>query len=182
MDSSTKHDVHISHDVSEKFVEGADRSDSSAPANATISHDDAPNLAQELTQGEHISENVTTRHPARGDTDTEPSPAREGSRDPLAQLRYETELAELTVRKTSAELKAAEQRAALLELEWQTEDARSRRGSPPRTPPRSPTSPTTPKSSSHALPPQASHLGISEMSNLLQFLTAQLRDADARDA
>ena len=140
MSSSPKSEVHIPHDVSERIVEGADRSDSSVADKPTISHDNASNFDQALALGEHDSKNVTTRHPARGDSDTDPSPAREVPRDQLAQLRFETELAELTVRKTlletelaelhvrkaSAEFNAAEIRSATLELEWKTEDVQSR--------------------------------------------------------
>lgn len=209
MSSSPKSEVHIPHDGSERIVEGADRSDVSVADNATISHENAPKFDQALAMGEHDSENVTTRHPARGDSNIDPAPAREVPRNHLAQMRFETELAELTVRKTlletelaelhvrkaSAEFNAAELRTATLELEWKTEDARSRRGSrpvsedarsrhesrqasplsPTPSPPRSPQSPHSP-----VIPP--SQLGIPELSTLMHFFASHQRDADARDA
>jgi hypothetical protein len=97
MSSSPKSEVHIPHDVSERIVEGANRSDVSVADNATISHENAPKFDQALAMGEHDSENVTTRHPARGDSNIDPAPVREVPRNHLAQMRFETELALLVI-------------------------------------------------------------------------------------
>lgn len=150
MHSPARSEVPISHDVSERLVEGAHQSDDAADLSSPANEDtqiqgataappaSTPSFFSRLAGivGTGRTDNVTSRHPARDPSgDNLHIPVRAMSPQvQLEQLQLATAIAELAVRKALAERQeaehlrvAAEHRLATKEVDWKMRDAESQR-------------------------------------------------------